>query len=118
MRCGTAVVRVIDHGSDTRINRAQRRQQVANIDIGRPVIFREREMRGIAVVVQTGGVIRYSECQYTTPAVELPALNRAQRGGKAGISWPSGSAEASHCHHRPGPYSVSYATVLTCLRCK
>ena len=70
MRCGTAVVRVIDHGSDTRINRAQRRQQVANIDIGRPVIFREREMRGIAVVVQTGGV-GVDAAQLTFPGVTM-----------------------------------------------
>lgn len=62
--------------------------------------------------------IRYSECQYMPPAVKLPALNRAQRGGNAGISWPSGSAEASHCHHCPAPNSVSYSTVLTCLRCR
>ncbi|MMZ57883.1 hypothetical protein D3C73_738510 [compost metagenome] len=56
MCCGTAVVRVINHGSDTRINRAQRRQEITDIDICGPIVFRKREVRGIAIVVQTGGV--------------------------------------------------------------
>ncbi|VTN16346.1 Uncharacterised protein [Raoultella terrigena] len=82
MRCGSAVVRVIDHHGDARVNSAQRRQQVANIDIGRTVIFSEGEVRGVAVVVQAGGVW-VNAAQLSFPCVTM-RIDHSRHGDHVG----------------------------------